>query len=117
MQERLARTIVGALQLQLTADEHEQLAVRRIENVHAYACYLQARQEAYRWRQDAIDHAVQLLHNGLAIIGDNAELYAALGRAHLQCEAGIDLNEGPLREADKCAVDLDQALERLAASP
>jgi len=104
MQERLARTIVDALQLQLTADEHEQLAVRRIENVHAYECYLQARQEAYRWRQDAIDHAIQLLHNGLAIIGDNAELYAALGRAHLQYrEAGIDLSEGPLREADKCA--------------
>ena len=104
VQERLARTIVHALQLQLTADEHEQLAVRRIENVHAYECYLQARHEAYRWRQDAIDHAIQLLHNGLALIGDNAELYAALGRAHLQYrEAGIDLSEGPLREAENCA--------------
>ena len=104
LQERLARTIVDALQLQLTADEHEHLATRRIENVHAYECYLQARQESYRWRQDAIDHAIQLLHNGLALIGDNAELYAALGRAHLQYrEAGIDLSDGPLREADKCA--------------
>jgi tetratricopeptide (TPR) repeat protein len=72
--------------------------------VHAYECYLQARQEAYRWRQDAIDHAIQLVHNGLAIIGENAELYAALGRAHLQYrEAGLDLSEGPLREADSCA--------------
>lgn len=104
MQERLARTIVDALQLQLTANEHKQLAVRPIDNVHAYECYLQARQEAYRWRQDAIDHAIQLLQNGLAIIGENAELYAALGRTHLQYrEAGIDLGEGPLREADKCA--------------
>ena len=104
VQERLARTIVDALQLQLTADEHQQLAVRRIENVHAYECYLQARQESYRWRRDAIDHAIQLLHNGLALIGDNAELYAALGRAHLQYrEAGIDLGEGPLREAETCA--------------
>ena len=104
MQERLARTIVDALQLQLTADEHKQLAVRPIDNVHAYECYLQARQEAYRWRQDAIDHAIQLLRNGLAIIGENAELYAALGRTHLQYrEAGIDLGEGPLREADECA--------------
>ena len=89
MQERLARTIVDALQLQLTADEHKQLAAHPIDNVHAYECYLQARQEAYRWRQDAIDHAIQLLRNGLAIIGENAELYAALGRAHLQYrEAG-----------------------------
>ena len=104
VQERLARTIVNALQVQLTADEHEQLAVRRIENVHAYECYLQARQESYRWRRDAIDHAIQLLHNALALIGDNAELYAALGRAHLQYrEAGIDLSDGPLREAETCA--------------
>jgi TolB-like protein len=104
MQERLARTIVEALHLTLTVDERKQLAARPIDNVHAYECYLQARQEAYRWRQDAIDHAVQLLHNGLAIIGENAELYAALGRAHLQYrEAGIDLSEGPLREADACA--------------
>jgi TolB-like protein len=104
MQERLARTIVDALQLILTVEEHKQLAARPIDNVHAYECYLQARQEAYRWRQDAIDHAIQLLHNGLAIIGENAELYAALGRTHLQYrEAGIDLSEGPLREADICA--------------
>lgn len=104
MQERLARTIVDALHLQWTADEHEQLAARRIGNVHAYECYLQARQEAYRWRQDAIDHAIQLLQNGLAIIGDNAELYVALGRAHLQYrEAGIDSSDAPLRQAETCA--------------
>jgi non-specific serine/threonine protein kinase len=104
MQERLARTIVEALQLQLTADEHQQLAARPIDNVQAYECYLQARQEAYRWRRDAIDHAIQLLHNGLAVTGENAELYAALGRTHLQYrEAGIDLSEHPLREADKYA--------------
>jgi TolB-like protein len=103
MQERLARTIVDALQLQLTADEHKQLTARHIGNLHAYECYLQARQAAYRWRQDAIDHAVQLLHNGLAIIGENTELYAALGRAHLQYrEAGIDFSERPLREAESC---------------
>ena len=104
MQERLARTIVDALQLQLTGDERKQLAAHPIDNVHAYECYLQARQEAYRWRPDAIDHAIQLLRNGLAIIGENAELYAALGRTHLQYrEAGIDLGEGPLRAADECA--------------
>lgn len=62
------------------------------------------RQAAFRWREDAIDHAVQLLHNGLAIVGENAELYAALGRAYLQYrEAGIDLSERPLREAENCA--------------
>lgn len=104
MQDRLARVIVDALELQLTADEDRRLTERPIRNVHAYECYLRARQEGWRWRRDAIDHAVQLLHNGLAIVGENAELYAALGIAHLQYrEAGIDFGERPLLEADSCA--------------
>lgn len=102
-QERLARTIVDALELRLSADEERRLANRPIANMHAYECYLRARQEALRWRKDAIDHAVQLLHNGLAIVGDNARLYAALGHAYLQYrEAGIDFGERPLEEAEAC---------------
>lgn len=103
IQERLARVIVEALELRLTADEELGLAERPIANVHAYECYLRARQEGWRWRQDAIDHAVQLLRNGLELVGDNAGLYAALGHAHLQYrEAGIDFGEQPLLEAEAC---------------
>jgi TolB-like protein len=104
IQERLARVIVAALQLRLTADEDRRLAQRPIGDVRAYECYLQARQEAWRWRKDAIDHATRLLRNGLAIVGENAELYAALGLAYLQYrEAGIDGSERPLHEAEACA--------------
>ena len=104
IQERLARVIVAALELRLTADEDRRLADRSIGSVHAYECYLRARQEAWRWRKDAIDHAIQLLRNGLAVVGDNARLYAALGHAYLQYrEAGIDLGEGPLDHAEDCA--------------
>jgi TolB-like protein len=103
-QERLARVIVEALQLRLTADEDERLAERSIEDLAAYECYLRARQEAWRWRKDAIDRAVDLLRSALAIVGDNARLYAALGFAYLQYrEAGIDFGDGPLREAEGCA--------------
>jgi len=103
-QERLARVIVHALRLRLTEDEERRLADRPIDNVLAYECYLQARQEGWRWRKDAIDHAIQLLRNGLAIVGDNARLYAALGLAYLQYrEAGIDFGEQPLHEAELCA--------------
>jgi TolB-like protein len=104
IQARLARVIVEALELQLSADEDRQLTERPILNLHAYECYLRARQEAWRWRRDAIDHAIQLLRNGLAIVGDNVQLYAALGQAYLQYrEAGIDVGEGPLDEAEACA--------------
>ena len=104
IQERLARVIVAALELRLSDDEQQRLAERPITDVQAYECYLRARHEAWRWRRDAIDHAIKLLNNGLAIVGDNVRLYAALGHAHLQYrEAGIDFGERPLEEAEKCA--------------
>jgi non-specific serine/threonine protein kinase len=104
IQERIARVVVSALQLHLSADEDRRLGERGIENIHAYECYLRARQQGWRWRKDAIDQAIQLLRNGLAIVGDNARLYAALGVAHLQYrDAGIDFGEGPIVEAEACA--------------
>jgi hypothetical protein len=64
--------------------------------------YLRARQQAWRWRKDAITPAIQLLHNRLAVVGASARLYAAVGHAYLQYrEAGIDLSE-PLDEAEAC---------------
>ena len=104
IQERLARLIVEALELRLTSEEDRRLAERSIHDLAAYECYLRARHEAWRWRQDAIDRAVDLLRDALAIIGDNARLYAALGLAHLQYrEAGIDFGDRPLVEAELCA--------------
>ena len=73
----------------------------------AYELYLRARQEGWRWRRDAIDHAVQLLEEALRIEGDSAPLYAALGMAYLQYrEAGIDLSERPLQQAERCAAQV-----------
>lgn len=107
IQERLARVIVDALHLRLTAAEQHLITERAISNVAAYECYLRARHQIWRWRQDSIDKAVQLLQEALTIIGDNVRLYAALGLAHLQYrEAGIDLSERPLREAEACATKL-----------
>jgi len=116
IQERLARVIVDALELRLTADEEQRLAERPIDNLPAYECYLRARQEGWRWRKDAIDHAVHLLHNALTIMGDNARLYAALGLTYLQYrEAGIDFSERPLLEAETCSAKVF-ALEGASAS-
>jgi TolB-like protein len=104
IQERLARVIVKALELRLSPDEDRRLADRAILNVHAYECYLRGRHEAWRWRSDAIDHAIRLLENGIALAKDDARLYAALGHAYLQYrEAGIDVGERPLVQAERCA--------------
>lgn len=104
IQERIARRVAQALLLQLTDDEDRRLARRPIGNLQAYECYLQARQEALRWRPDSIANAVRLLRNGLAIVGENAQLHAALGRTILfYREAGIDFSAAPLDEAERCA--------------
>ena len=104
IQERLARTIAAALEVRLTAEEDAWLAARPIPNVHAHECYLRARQQIWRWRKDALDHAIQILSNGLRIVGENALLYATLGLAHvLSREGGIDLSEAPVTAAEECA--------------
>jgi TolB-like protein len=79
MQERLARTIVDALALRLTPDEDRRLSTRPLDSIPAYECYLQARQEVWRWRKDSIDHGVRLLRTALEMIGDNAVLHARSG--------------------------------------
>lgn len=104
IQERIARKIVDSLRLHLSAHEEKQLGERSMTNVAAYECYLRARHDGWRWRRDSIERAVQLLREALSMIGANIRLYAALGLAHLQYrEAGIDLSERPLLEAENCA--------------
>ncbi|HUF46636.1 MAG TPA: protein kinase [Vicinamibacterales bacterium] len=114
IQERLARTIADALKLRLTPEDDARLNARPIKSVPAHECYLRARQQLWRWRKDAIEHAMQILSNGLKIVGDNALLYATLGLAHVQMrEAGVDLGEAPIAAAEACArkaADLDPGL-------
>ena len=104
IQERLSRTIVDALKLKLTRAEERRLAERPIEDVRAYECYLRARHEMYRLTQEGLDRALQLLRNGLEIVGENALLYAALGTAYrIHIDAGIKPDERYLRYMEECA--------------
>lgn len=107
LQERLARQIAAALRLRLSAREDQRLAARPIASVVAYECYLRARQQGWRWRPASIDRAVQLLGQALESAPDSAPLHAALGMAYLQYrEAGLDLSERPLEQAQRCAEQL-----------
>jgi TolB-like protein len=104
IQERCARSVVTALELRLTQGDAQRLAEPAIPSLPAYDCYLRARYESWRWRRESIDHAMRLLQQALEIIGENVRLLAALGLAHLQYrEAGLDLSERPLLEAERCA--------------
>lgn len=117
IQESLARDVVRSLDVDLPAGGNERITSRPSEGIEAWQYLVRARQAALRWRKDSIDEAVRLLEKGLAESGGDARLYAALGRAWLHYrEAGIDLGETPLREAESCLVKAARLQPELAAS-
>ncbi|MEO0424139.1 MAG: tetratricopeptide repeat protein, partial [Pseudomonadota bacterium] len=101
IQERIARHIVSALELHLTQEEDRHLRRQPAQgNLQAWQLAMAARQQSLRWRPDAIDQAIDLLGRAIELAGDEPMLHAALGRTWLHYrEAGIDLSERPLTEA------------------
>jgi TolB-like protein/Tfp pilus assembly protein PilF len=103
MQERVSRAIVDALRVNLTAQEHEEIAARPLTNVAAYDCYLRARHEIYRFDEASLGRAIDLAQQGLQIVGENELLYAAMGMAHCRY-ANVGIRpEASLTRAEQCA--------------
>ncbi len=103
IQEKVSRSIVDALKLKLSPEEDQRIAQRPIDNVHAYECYLRARQEIWRFTEDALERALQYLQNGLDIVGENALLYAGMGYVYWQyVNMGIR-QEDYVQKAEECA--------------
>jgi serine/threonine-protein kinase len=84
IQEKVARSIVEALQLRLTAEEERHLAARPLPNAAAYDCYLRAQHEIWRWTPDALSRAERHLLNALEIVGEHPVLLAGLSLVHTQ---------------------------------
>ncbi len=103
IQEKVSRSIVEALKLKLSPEEHEKIAERPIADVKAFECYLQARQEIWRFTEEGLERALQLLKNGLKIVGENELLYAAMGTAYwLYVNAGIKPGEQYIKKTEEC---------------
>lgn len=104
IEENIARTIVDALRLQLSAKEEKKLAERPIPNVAAYEYYLRAKQQIYTFTAEALDSALGYLQKGEAILGDNIQLQAAIGYVYWQYfNAGIRPDPSYLEKARECA--------------
>jgi len=74
------------------------MADRPLTNVQAYDAYLRARQDIWKWTGPALDRARIHLENALALVGDNALLYAGLGNAYVHyAHAGIRMDEETYR--------------------
>jgi TolB-like protein/Tfp pilus assembly protein PilF len=103
IQEKVSRSIAEALKVELSPEEQEKIAKRPIEDIKAYECYLQARQEIWRFTEEGLERALQLIQNGLKIVGDNALLYAAMGTAFwLYVNAGIKPGEEFIQKVEEC---------------
>jgi len=84
MQEKVSRAIVGALRLELTPQEEQQLAERPIPNLYAYECYLKARREILHFVEPSLDKAAEYLEQGLRVVPDNPVLLAGMAFVHTQ---------------------------------
>ncbi len=103
VQEKVARSIVEALQLELGPEEERRLTERSIDNVQAYECYLRARSEMWLMSEESHDRALELIERGLEIAGESDLLYAVKGMIHFH---HVDqMNRPPETYADL----LDQA--------
>jgi eukaryotic-like serine/threonine-protein kinase len=101
IQEKVSRSIVDALKLQLTPEEAKRLVDRPIPDALTYEFYLKARQEILKWTEAGLENALRYLQNGLAIVGENALLNA--GMAYVYCQyfnLGIKEEEYCRKEAE-----------------
>jgi serine/threonine protein kinase/cytochrome c-type biogenesis protein CcmH/NrfG len=104
IQEQISRQIVDALKMKLSSQEERKLSERPVANIHAFEYYHRARHELYKFTEDGLDNALQLIENGLSISGDNELLYAAKGTAYWQyVNAAIRSDEAYLDKAEECA--------------
>jgi serine/threonine protein kinase/tetratricopeptide (TPR) repeat protein len=95
IQEKVSRSIVGALELKLTPEADKKIAARPIENPHAYECYLRAWQEGMTYSEEGLERALQLIKNGMEIVGENELLYTAMGRVYVMYY-NLGINPGQL---------------------
>ena len=108
IQEKVARSIVEALQLELGPEEDRRLTERPIENLQAYECYLRARQEAWRFAREPLERAVAYLERAHEIVGDNALIFSGLSYVYSQY---VNIGLGHEEATEKAEVYARNALE------
>lgn len=100
IQERIARAVVDALELEVEPREEAVIGRPTIENLSAWRRVILARATAFQWHPEALERARTLLMEALELTGDNATIFATMGRVLIHhLEAGIPDREGVLKEA------------------
>lgn len=101
IQEQVSRSIVDALEVELSPDESKRIAERPIEDVRAYECYLNANRELAKFTEQGWNRAVRDLENGLEALGEDVFLLRGLGEAYLsRLEIGLEVDDNILKTAE-----------------
>jgi non-specific serine/threonine protein kinase len=103
IQEAVSRSIVEALKVTMTPEENERIAERPIRNVQVYECYLKSREEYWKWSEEGLERALQLIQTGLKVLGEDELFHVGLGTIYAQyIHFGIRKDESYLRKAEDC---------------
>ncbi len=110
VQERVAREIVKALDVTLTADEDRHLSQRPIEDPRAFELFLRARQEMRRYDTGSIERGEALVRQAIAIEGETPPLQALLAWGKVaRVRAGLVRDHRGLEEATGVAEGIVRA--------
>jgi len=103
IQEKVSRSIVDALQVKLNSLEKKKITEHPIDNIKAFELHLRARHEMFRVTKESLNHSVQLIKNGINILGENEILYANLGLAYLYLYIFISKEDKSfIKKAEDC---------------
>jgi TolB-like protein/Tfp pilus assembly protein PilF len=109
IQDDITGSIITALGLGTSTEEHQRIVRRLIWDIHAYEAYLRARPGIWAFDSSSLKAAEQELINALQIVGPNELIYASLGFLQLQIlNAGVSSNPDHLVQAEHYAKELTE---------
>ncbi len=101
-QEKVSRSIAESLKLKLSNEENKRISQRPIDNPQVYDYYLKAIKGIESFTEKGLEQALDYIHKGLEISGDNVLLYFGLGFIYIM------YNLLEFKDFDECLVKAEQ---------
>ncbi len=107
IQERVSRSIAESLKLRLSNEEDKRISQRPIDNAQAYEYYLKAIKSIESFTEKGLEQALDYVHKGLEISGDNVLLFFGIGYIYFMY-AILEIKDN-----DECLVKLEQYVKKI----
>ena len=107
IQEKVSRSIAESLKMKLSNEENERLSQRPFDNPQAYEYYLKAIKGIDSWTEKGLEQALDYIHKGLEISGDNVLLYFGLGYIYFMYTVLL------LKDNDECLIKAEKYAKKI----